>query len=84
LSEDIYAACLKLLEKHWDSSPVRLVGVSLSQLTGTGQGQLHFPDGRERQRKLAAVTDAIRERFGEESLVRARLLSSRKTEGEGS
>jgi len=84
LSEDIYAACLKLLDQHWDRSPVRLVGVSLSQLTGAGHGQLHFPDGRERQRKLAAVTDAIRERFGEDSLVRARLLSPRKPEGEPS
>lgn len=78
LCEDIYAACLKLLDKHWDRSPVRLVGVSLSQLSCLGQGQLRFPDGRERQRQLAAVTDAIRERFGEESLVRARLLLSRK------
>jgi len=81
LAEDIYAACLDLIARHWDENPLRLVGVALSQLTSTGHGQLRFPDGKERRRQLAVVTDAIRDRFGEDSLVRARLLSPRPPGG---
>ncbi|MEW6522029.1 MAG: DNA polymerase IV [Bacillota bacterium] len=82
LAEEMYAVCLELLEGHWDRRPLRLMGVGLSQLTAANRGQLPLQDHRERHRKLAAVSDAIRDRFGEKALVRARLVRGNQGEGD--
>jgi DNA polymerase-4 len=52
--------------------PVRLIGVSVSQLQreGAGQGGLFLDPEDERGRRVDRATDAIRERFGAESVRR--------------
>ena len=62
---------------------VRLIGVGVSGLEprGSGQGEL-FDDPREkRARRAARAADAVRERLGDDSLTRARLL--KKPRGSG-
>jgi nucleotidyltransferase/DNA polymerase involved in DNA repair len=59
---------------------VRLLGVGVSGLepAGSGQGSL-FPDpAEERARRLARASDAIRDRMGEDAVVRARLMKKRR------
>jgi DNA polymerase-4 len=48
------------------SSPVRLIGVKLSELSATAQRQLRLGETEavERQARLASVTDAIRDKHG--------------------
>jgi DNA polymerase-4 len=55
---------------------VRLLGVGAAALAPrAGQPALLFPDAREEKaRRLAIASDAVRERFGEEAVTRARLV----------
>jgi DNA polymerase-4 len=57
--------------------PVRLIGVSVSQLQGAGEsGPGLFPDPQDlRRRALDRATDAVRERFGSAAIRRGAPLS---------
>jgi len=57
----------------WDaakiSEPVRLLGVSISQLSPTQQAQLDlFSEGPRPKRQLGVALDAIRDRFGRDAI----------------
>ena len=58
---------------------VRLLGVGVSHLVQADSGQPSlFPDpSEERARKLARATDEVRDRMGEKSVTRARLLKKK-------
>lgn len=69
----IYAAALQLFEKNWPSGqPVRLLGVGVSglgppvrQLTLWGSaGNAPAKNQSEKERRLQAAVDTLRERFG--------------------
>jgi nucleotidyltransferase/DNA polymerase involved in DNA repair len=62
---------------------VRLLGVGMSGLEPARfRERPLFPEaGEDRGRRLATAEDAVRERLGERSLVRARLLAPRKRGG---
>ncbi len=74
---------MELLRAHWDlTQPVRLLSVTTANLLPEGQSceQLSLFDGaedmqrRERQQKLDKTVDALRERFGKQSVVFAHLM----------
>lgn len=80
----IYAAACALLAEHWPGHrPVRLLGVAVSHLepAAAALGQLTLfeaPDALERQRRADRAADALRDRFGEEAVIRgAQLLHPR-------
>ncbi len=82
LAEDLHGAALQLLERVPDRSrAVRLLGLSTTGLVhrvaapGTQLG-LFAADTRPRRAQLARSVDALRERFGSDSVVRAALLKS--------
>ncbi len=66
LESEIYSAALQLFETTWSPPrPVRLVGVGVTGL-GTAARQLALWDEHaEKERKLVAAVDALRERFGD-------------------
>jgi DNA polymerase-4 len=69
---DVYRAAVELLHRHWlDWKPVRMVGVSLAGLFKNTAEQLDLFGEVERARRLNAACDRIRERFGEQSILRA-------------
>jgi DNA polymerase-4 len=75
-SEPIYAAGLELLRKTLSRERgVRLVGLTAISLTDAQQ--LTLFDEPKRGDRLAASIDAVRERFGEDAIIRARLLRDR-------
>ena len=73
----IYRTARELMRQMWPDRPVRLVGVS-AEKTGTDNfEQLDFftdPAKTDKQEKLDRAADALRARFGEGAILRAKLL----------
>jgi len=67
-----------LFLRNWDGKPVRLLGVHTSSFE-TGEGQLHLLDQgpSERWKKALGAMDALRDRFGEDSVSLASGLGGR-------
>ena len=74
--EEIYRAALKLLEARDRRLLVGTLGVGLSGLVDAGAGQLDLFDEAlpDKDSRLEQAMDAIRDRFGEDAVQRARLL----------
>ena len=76
----IYDVARELLRKHelasaGPRSRVRLTGVSASHLVPIDETRLLFPDEKhEKQKKLEAVSAALRDKFGGTQVTRATLL----------
>jgi len=76
LDHDIYHAAGKLLSDNFDGRPIRLIGVTVSQLCGPGEAAAQlslFDVPPEKARKLAQVMDAIKEKHGEKSITYAKV-----------
>jgi DNA polymerase-4 len=75
-ADPIYQAGLALLRRTLvDGRGVRLVGLTAISLTDVQQ--LTLFDGAERSDRLTRSIDAVRERFGDRAITRARLLTER-------
>lgn len=93
LTEHIFRQAFFLLQSNWNGyKPIRLLGISLSDFEDdddavrSRQVSLFDEDDVEadlekeqRLQKLTEVTDAIRNRYGENSIVRGRMLQSDKS-----
>ena len=76
-TELIYQTARQLIRQMWPKRPVRLVGITCERTTAESFEQLDlFTDVRrtDRQEKLDRTADALRSRFGDKAVVRARLL----------
>lgn len=77
-TEDIWNAAAAIFENWAKSSfrPVRLIGVTASQLTGADEAQLPLFGAKERAKEsgIDQAADAIAERFGEDAIRRAAAL----------
>lgn len=81
LDDIIYNAACELLQNTL-VKPVRLIGVSVHNLTDESDAQLSlFEIGHENQSKLARAMDLVRDKFGEKSITRARLLNGIEADG---
>ena len=87
-TEVLYQEALPLFEALWDhETPIRLIGVSLGQISDgrTEQLSLFGEEEREKQEKLDVMMDSIRDRFGKGSIVRGTELKKKngqKNEGQ--
>jgi DNA polymerase-4 len=80
LDEEITMVAREIFRRCWDGKELRLLGVKVSNLTVGADGidQLKlWSDGRERRLRLAAVMDRLREKYGDNTLVRAVWLEGR-------
>lgn len=71
VTNHVYRAAKELFHKFWDGRPIRQISIALGALVQDDTYQLEFGDERETYRALERTTDAIKERFGASSLVRA-------------
>lgn len=79
ISKEVYQITKSLFAELWDGhTPLRLLGVALTNVTHEDNSQLSlFPDeGRERARKLDKATDAINNKFGAATIVRGTSVQS--------
>ena len=68
----IYRTACGLLDENWNGKPLRLVGVSVSDLVsalGFHQHDLFATD--QRKREMTQAADSLRDRFGDTILIRA-------------
>ncbi|MBQ8510019.1 MAG: DNA polymerase IV [Clostridia bacterium] len=79
ITDEIYQKALRLFDELWDGrTPLRLLGISLTDIVYGGVGQMTlFPDERkERARQVDKAVDDIRRRFGSETIVRGTICQS--------
>ena len=84
ITSEIYEVACRLFDDLWDRKmPLRLLGVSLSQLTRENVAQLSmFPDPkREREQELDRLIDGLRHRFGSDTIVRGSIMEQSKSVG---
>lgn len=79
VTTEIYELSRSLFAELWDgSTPLRLLGISLTDLSRGGEAQMSLFDdgGREKARKLDKAVDAIRGRFGSDVIQRGAAMGS--------
>lgn len=77
-TKDIYSNICRLFDEHWDKRPLRLLGVSVSDLERTEFQQLSiFKDASyENNEKLDKVIDSIRKKYGDTAIIRGVFANS--------
>ena len=78
VTEEIYRAACAVFDSLWDGkTPLRQLGVSVGKVTEEREMQCSIfdDDDPERLERMDAAVDAIRAKYGEDSILRARLLS---------
>ena len=78
ITYEIYTAACKLFDELWDGSPIRHLGIHAGKLGDSGARQLNIFDNvdYEKLERLDAALDAIRNRHGADSVMRASFLKS--------
>ena len=79
ISREVYQLCKQLFSELWDGhTPLRLLGVALTDITHeeTAQLSLFRDEARERARRLDKATDAINGKFGASTIVRGSSVHS--------
>lgn len=73
ITEKIYECACRLFDASWDHTPIRLLGVYTSRATSENYEQydLFNMERNEKLEKLNSAVDAIRSRYGEDSIKRA-------------
>jgi DNA polymerase-4 len=81
LTEPIWQTALELARPEIKGMRVRLLGVSASNMDAPDQLAMFGTEGagseRDRRRRVVEAEDAIRRRYGERTITRARLLGTR-------
>lgn len=78
VTEVIYTTACSLFDELWNHAPIRLLGVSTSHATDNDFYQFNLFDEEKNQRfaKLNKAIDSIRDKYGEDSIKRARFIDS--------
>ncbi len=82
ITSEIYEIAEKLLDELWDTStPIRLIGLSLTMISRDEPVQISFFEeddkGKEKKRKVDKTVDSIRNKFGSDTV---KPLSSYRSE----
>lgn len=80
-TDAIYRQALILFDELWDKTPIRLLGIRTGKLVSDNEPiQLNLFDysapASEKQQKLDAALDSIRQKYGKEAVKRGSLLNS--------
>lgn len=73
ITGEIYELSRELLDELWDGhTPIRLIGISLTELSRDGEAQMSLfaDERRDKARKIDKAMDAIRSRYGSDTIMR--------------
>lgn len=74
-TSEIYKVACELFDEIWGQEPLRQLGVSATEFNSGGQTQLTLDHGgTSKQEQLDQVIDGIRNKYGENSVIRSTLL----------
>lgn len=79
-TNEIHRAACRLFDELWDGNPIRNLGIHTSKVvSGDSLRQINLFDMNryEKLSKLDAAVDAVRERFGDDAIMRAIFLDNR-------
>lgn len=78
ITEKIYGAACELFNQLWDGEPLRLLGVHTSRATSENfvQYDMFNPSESDKLSRLNLAIDQIRNRYGDESVKRARFIDN--------
>ena len=79
-SSEVYEIAKKLFNELWDETPLRLIGVSLNQLTDTGTYQVSLFDDvstLDKEDDLEKIVDEIKNKYGRKSINKASLANKK-------
>lgn len=75
---EIFKASWKIFHQIWNKEPIRMIGVSISNLKPKNPENLTFLEENLRQQKIIKALDKINNKFGEFTLQRGILLNTSK------
>ncbi len=75
---DIFKAGWKIFNKMWDQSAIRMIGISVSNLTPLTPQNLTFLEDIKKREIITRALDKVNDKYGEFTLQRGILLNSRK------
>lgn len=77
ITEQIYTTACELFDTLWNKKPIRLIGVSTGKATNENHYQYNLFDNgtNEKYTKLNNALDSIRNRYGADSVKRARFIN---------
>lgn len=81
ITTEIYDICERLIGELWDmKKPLRLLGVSLTDVVSEDEVQLSLfdTDKKEKERAIDKTVDSIRRRFGKDMIVRGGVYKKNK------
>lgn len=80
VTEIIFETAKKLMAEGWNKEPLRLIGLSLSDIDHDGYEQLSFieDERKEKMKKLDNALDTLRGKFGNDSVKRASTLDYKR------
>lgn len=80
LSEVLYETACQILQRTTLRDSVRLVGLTVSNLTaGDGGGQLSlFSAGKDKRRAVTQAVDRLKDKYGESIVTKGRLLTDKE------
>ena len=73
ITSEIYDAAVKLMKEAWKGEPLRLIGLSASDIDKDGYRQMSLfgEEEKEKQKSLDKALDKIRNKYGNDSVMRA-------------
>lgn len=74
LTHELVDAVQKLFDQNWKGMPVSNVAISLNQLSTDKVQQLDLFEDRAKQFELELATDGIKDRYGDDAIMRASSL----------
>lgn len=78
-TDDIINEVYNLFDKYWNGRKIRLLGITLSDLSSNEVYQLNmFSSNISKHKKLDKVIDEIRSKYGNDSIVRSTFIDSKK------
>lgn len=73
ITSEIYDEAVKLMKEAWKGEPLRLIGLSASDIDKDGYRQMSLfgEEDKEKQKSLDKALDKIRNKYGNDSVMRA-------------